>query len=42
MTVCTERRPDLLPAGSSRAACWLHDAATMASPAAAPLLKGAA
>jgi peptide/nickel transport system ATP-binding protein len=24
--VCRERRPDLMPAGSSRAACWLHDA----------------
>ena len=23
---CRERRPDLIPAGSSRAACWLHDA----------------
>jgi peptide/nickel transport system ATP-binding protein len=22
---CTRERPDLLPAGSSRAACWLHD-----------------
>ena len=24
--VCRERRPDLMPAGSSRAACWLLDA----------------
>jgi peptide/nickel transport system ATP-binding protein len=24
---CRERRPDLLPAGTSRAACWLHDPA---------------
>ncbi|MFM1990559.1 MAG: Dipeptide transport ATP-binding protein DppD [Pseudomonadota bacterium] len=24
--VCRERRPDLMPAGSSQAACWLHDA----------------
>jgi peptide/nickel transport system ATP-binding protein len=23
---CRERRPDLIPAGASRAACWLHDA----------------
>ncbi|MEI7445383.1 MAG: ABC transporter ATP-binding protein [Burkholderiales bacterium] len=23
---CRERRPDLMPAGTSRAACWLHDA----------------
>jgi len=24
---CVERRPDLLPAGATRAACWLHDRA---------------
>ena len=24
--VCRERRPDLMPAGNSKAACWLHDA----------------
>ena len=24
---CSRERPDLLPAGASRAACWLHDAA---------------
>ena len=23
---CLEKRPDLMPAGASRAACWLHDA----------------
>ena len=23
---CREQRPDLLPAGATRAACWLHDA----------------
>jgi peptide/nickel transport system ATP-binding protein len=23
---CHEQRPDLLPAGATRAACWLHDA----------------
>ncbi|MEJ7928807.1 ABC transporter ATP-binding protein [Ramlibacter sp. AN1015] len=23
---CTQERPDLLPAGATRAACWLHDA----------------
>jgi peptide/nickel transport system ATP-binding protein len=26
MPVCRERRPELIAAGSSRAACWLHDA----------------
>jgi peptide/nickel transport system ATP-binding protein len=29
MWVCRERRPDLIDAGTSRAACWLHDAAVM-------------
>jgi peptide/nickel transport system ATP-binding protein len=24
---CRRERPDLLPAGTSRASCWLHDAA---------------
>ena len=24
---CREKRPELLPAGTSLAACWLHDAA---------------
>jgi peptide/nickel transport system ATP-binding protein len=24
---CTRERPELLPAGTSRAACWLHAAA---------------
>jgi len=23
---CARERPDLMPAGISRAACWLHDA----------------
>jgi peptide/nickel transport system ATP-binding protein len=26
MPRCTVERPDLLPAGQSQAACWLHDA----------------
>jgi peptide/nickel transport system ATP-binding protein len=26
---CHEQRPDLLPAGATRAACWLHDASSM-------------
>ena len=26
MTVCHERRPEPMPAGTSMAACWLHDA----------------
>ena len=26
MPVCRERRPELIAAGNSRAACWLHDA----------------
>ncbi len=30
MPVCHERRPELLPAGTSLAACWLHDASAAA------------
>jgi peptide/nickel transport system ATP-binding protein len=30
MPVCRERRPDLIDAGGSRAACWLHDASLAA------------
>jgi len=30
MPVCRERRPDLIDTGTSRAACWLHDAAVLA------------
>ncbi|MEY4979637.1 MAG: hypothetical protein RLZZ352_1907 [Pseudomonadota bacterium] len=31
---CTQARPELLPAGATRAACWLHDAAhTAGAPA---------
>ncbi len=26
---CHEQRPELLPAGATRAACWLHDASSM-------------
>jgi peptide/nickel transport system ATP-binding protein len=29
MPVCRERRPELIDTGSSRAACWLHDATVM-------------
>ena len=29
MPVCRERRPDLIDAGASQAACWLHDPAAM-------------
>jgi len=28
---CKAQRPDLLPAGATRAACWLHDAAGMSA-----------
>ncbi|HXE21678.1 MAG TPA: ABC transporter ATP-binding protein [Rhodoferax sp.] len=28
---CRAQRPDLLPAGATRAACWLHDAAGMSA-----------
>lgn len=31
MPVCRERRPELIDTGSSRAACWLHDATVMGS-----------
>ncbi|MCX7814833.1 MAG: ABC transporter ATP-binding protein [Tepidimonas ignava] len=30
MLRCHEQRPELMPAGATRAACWLHDAATAA------------
>jgi len=33
MPVCRERRPDLIDTGSSRAACWLHDATVMSTAA---------
>jgi peptide/nickel transport system ATP-binding protein len=26
---CTRERPDLMPAGTSRAACWLHEASSL-------------
>jgi peptide/nickel transport system ATP-binding protein len=26
---CTRERPDLMPAGTSRAACWLHEASPL-------------
>jgi peptide/nickel transport system ATP-binding protein len=32
---CCEQRPDLLAAGATRAACWLHDAASMSTAGAA-------
>ncbi|MBA4262673.1 MAG: methionine ABC transporter ATP-binding protein [Comamonadaceae bacterium] len=28
---CREQRPDLMPAGATRAACWLHDASSVLS-----------
>ena len=31
MPVCRERRPELIDTGSSRAACWLHDASVMST-----------
>ncbi|HYD76794.1 ABC transporter ATP-binding protein [Ramlibacter sp.] len=33
---CTRERPDLLPAGVTRAACWLHDVRQPAAPAGVP------
>jgi len=33
---CREQRPDLLAAGATRAACWLHDAAATAAVGVAP------
>jgi peptide/nickel transport system ATP-binding protein len=33
---CREERPDLLAAGATRAACWLHDAAATAAAGVAP------
>ncbi len=34
MPVCRERRPELIDTGSSRAACWLHDASVAGTAAA--------
>ncbi|TXL66420.1 ABC transporter ATP-binding protein [Zeimonas arvi] len=31
MPVCRERRPELIDTGSSRAACWLHEATVMST-----------
>ena len=31
---CLEERPDLMPAGTGRAACWLHDARGVGAPVA--------
>ncbi|HEV8689629.1 MAG TPA: oligopeptide/dipeptide ABC transporter ATP-binding protein, partial [Ideonella sp.] len=31
MERCRRERPDLLDAGATRAACWLHDASTVAA-----------
>ena len=31
MSVCRERRPELIDTGSSRAACWLHEATVMST-----------
>jgi len=31
---CLEERPDLMPAGAGRAACWLHDARGVGAPVA--------
>ena len=28
---CTSERPDLMPAGATRAACWLHDVSASAA-----------
>jgi peptide/nickel transport system ATP-binding protein len=37
-TRCLEERPDLMPAGASRAACWLHDPKGVGTPLAKELV----
>ena len=42
MPVCRERRPELMPAGTSLAACWLHQPHEAAATAAGTIAAGSA
>ena len=37
---CSLERPDLMPAGTARAACWLYDSAGVGAPAAREAARG--